>query len=162
MSGIKGKSGIYQRTEEMKEKMSKVHLGQKPWNKDKKGLQKHSAETRKKMSESHPKGENHPNWKGGVFRDNPYLRKLFLNNRRRATKAKAEGSHTQGEWELLKKQYGYVCPACGKGEPNITLTEDHIIPLSRGGSDYIENIQPLCKSCNSTKHTEITHYKMED
>ena len=73
----------------------------------------------------------------------------------------AKGSHTQGEWELLKKQYAYTCPACGKSEPEITLTEDHVIPLSKGGSDYIENIQPLCKSCNSKKHTDITDYRKE-
>jgi 5-methylcytosine-specific restriction endonuclease McrA len=132
-----------------------------PWNKGKKGVQKHSEETRKKMSDSHPKGENHPNWKGGIFKNNPYKRMLFLNSRRRALRMKAEGSHTQGEWELLKKQFGYTCPACFKKEPLISLTEDHIIPLSKGGSDYIENIQPLCRSCNCKKHTKITYYEKE-
>jgi len=84
--------------------------------------------------------------------------KNFLNLQRLSKKKNAEGSHTFGEWELLKKQYGYRCLACGKYEPDIKLTEDHIIPLIRGGSDYIENIQPLCKICNSRKFTKIIKY----
>lgn len=67
-------------------------------------------------------------------------------------------SHTYGEWELLKKQYNYTCPCCGLSEPEIKLTEDHIIPLSKGGSDLIENIQPLCGKCNFKKHTSIIKY----
>ena len=87
-----------------------------------------------------------------------YEKKLYLNARRRARKKGAEGSHTFGEWELLKEQLGFTCPACGRGEPEVTLTQDHIIPLSKGGSDYIENIQPLCKGCNSEKWTEVKSY----
>jgi len=85
-------------------------------------------------------------------------KKRFTNMRYKARKRKAEGSHDFGEWELLKKQYGYTCPACGKSEPEIKLTEDHIIPLDKGGSDYIENIQPLCVSCNTRKHTKIIKF----
>ena len=70
----------------------------------------------------------------------------------------APGSHTLGEWELLKKQYDYTCPACGRKEPEIKLTEDHIIPITRGGSSNIENIQPLCRSCNCSKHTNVKRY----
>lgn len=33
------------------------------------------------------------------------------------------------------------------------LTADRVIPLSRGGSNFIENIVPACGSCNSRKGT---------
>ncbi len=65
------------------------------------------------------------------------------------------GSHTLGEWETLKAQYNWTCPFCKKAEPKIKLTEDHIIPLSKGGSDNIENIQPLCLICNCKKYNKI-------
>jgi len=66
------------------------------------------------------------------------------------------GGHTQEEWEELKSQYNYTCPCCGRAEPEITLTRDHVVPRSmrwNGASnlDDIENIQPLCSSCNRKK-----------
>jgi len=67
-------------------------------------------------------------------------------------------SDTFGEWDLLKKQYGYTCPCCNKSEPDIKLTLDHIIPLSKGGTNNIENIQPLCMDCNLRKHTKTIRY----
>jgi len=85
----------------------------------------------------------------------------FNVNKYKLRKRNAEGSHTFGEWQNLKIQYNYTCPCCSKKEPEIKLTEDHIIPLSKGGSDNIENIQPLCKSCNSKKHTKIISYTID-
>lgn len=154
-----------------KEKLSKSHIGKISGNKGKKQLsttgeknsakrpevreklriantgKKASLETKIKIGNLH-RGEKCTFWKGGI---STYQRKLYHNAKRRAIKNGAIGSHTFGEWELLKKQYGYTCPVCGESEPKIILTQDHIIPLSKGSSDYIENIQPLCKSCNSRK-----------
>lgn len=95
-------------------------------------------------------GINHPNWKGGL---NP----MWVRKQRIKTNG---GSHTIQEWETLKAQYNWTCPCCKKSEPEIKLTEDHVISLKRGGSDNIENIQPLCGGCNSKKHTKIIKYEV--
>lgn len=80
-------------------------------------------------------------------------------SRRRARKAQAEGSHSEAEWESLKAHYNYSCLCCGKREPKIMLTRDHVKPLGAGGSDDIGNLQPLCKSCNSRKSTKHIDYR---
>lgn len=68
------------------------------------------------------------------------------------------GFHSLGEWETLKAQYDFTCPSCHQQEPKIKLTRDHIIPIAKGGSDNIENIQPLCVKCNSRKSTTTIRY----
>lgn len=45
---------------------------------------------------------------------------------------------------------GFKCKACGTPE---NLTIDHIEPERHGGTSVIENLQTLCKSCNSKKGT---------
>lgn len=78
---------------------------------------------------------------------------LHLKSQRRLREAAAPGWHTQEQWEDLKKQYGYRCKECGR--ENVELTKDHIIPLSKGGTNMIDNIQPLCRSCNSRKKNHL-------
>lgn len=45
-----------------------------------------------------------------------------------------------------------LCRACA-AEGRVTEAEhvDHIVPLSRGGTNHRENLQPLCQSCHSRK-----------
>jgi 5-methylcytosine-specific restriction endonuclease McrA len=47
--------------------------------------------------------------------------------------AKTGGSFTQQEWEALKAYYDCTCLRCGRQEPDIELTVDHVVPLSQGG-----------------------------
>ncbi len=125
---------------------------------------KHSEETKKKLRDrklNNPvrywlgkkrpelSGVKHPHWKGG--KENS----LNLHHKYMAKKAGNGGFHTLGEWETLKAQYNWTCPSCRKQEPNIKLTRDHIIPISKGGSNNIENIQPLCRGCNSRKKDKL-------
>lgn len=87
----------------------------------------------------------------------PGLASHWASQRRGRLKG-ARGSHTLQEWNNLKYDHNYTCVACLQCEPKIKLTRDHIRPLTKGGSDYIRNIQPLCGSCNSKKHRRIIKY----
>lgn len=115
-----------------------------------------SEETKEKLRIS-LQGENSPLWKGGISALPGYT--AFHSRRRQIRKLNAEGSHTQKDWMVLKLRYNFTCPSCGVKEPLIKLTEDHIIPLIGGGTDYIKNIQPLCQSCNSKKGLKIIKYE---
>jgi 5-methylcytosine-specific restriction endonuclease McrA len=46
----------------------------------------------------------------------------------------------------------YRCQICGTWED---LTIDHIVPESKGGATEFDNLQTLCRSCNSTKGTKM-------
>jgi 5-methylcytosine-specific restriction endonuclease McrA len=65
-----------------------------------------------------------------------------------------EGAHSEAEWAILLINCGNQCLRCGvRGEDTRQgqLTKDHIRPVSRGGTNDIGNLQPLCQSCNSWK-----------
>lgn len=110
-------------------------------------------ETRIKQSNA-LKGEKSYLYKNGIT---PYFRIFRMN------KIKENGGfHSVGEWENLKAQYNWTCPACSRSEPEIKLTKDHIIPVIKGGSNNIQNIQPLCASCNTRKMVKIIKYKIID
>jgi 5-methylcytosine-specific restriction endonuclease McrA len=70
-----------------------------------------------------------------------------------------EGPHFTGtEWLALVEACGGACLACGVAKPE-DLTVDHVIPLALGGSNTIENIQPLCRTCNGIKGSDTTDYR---
>jgi hypothetical protein len=58
--------------------------------------------------------------------------------------------------DFIYLKYGKKCLCCGS-EKNISL--DHIIPIKKGGKNTLDNLQPLCKSCNSKKGIKIIDYR---
>jgi hypothetical protein len=52
----------------------------------------------------------------------------------------------------LIERDGFGCRRCGTVE-NVSI--DHVTPLSRGGTDDLDNLQLLCRSCNRKKGTRI-------
>lgn len=76
-------------------------------------------------------------------------KKTHLENRRRASKFMNGGSHTLPDRLAKFQRLGNICFYCRQPKK---LSIDHDIPLSRGGTDDIDNILPACRSCNSKKH----------
>lgn len=64
--------------------------------------------------------------------------------------------HTDREWIELCQRFDFRCVRCGVAE---SLTKDHIIPRSQDGADTIDNLQPLCKPCNSQKSDKTIDYR---
>ena len=70
---------------------------------------------------------------------------------RRARKSGNGGSHTLQEWREKCALFANLCAYCGEPKP---LQRDHRVPLTRGGTNDIDNIVPACASCNASKHTK--------
>ena len=52
---------------------------------------------------------------------------------------------------LFLSHYGKECRYCDKILRINTIVCDHIVPISKDGPSTIENLQLICKSCNSRK-----------
>jgi 5-methylcytosine-specific restriction endonuclease McrA len=81
------------------------------------------------------------------------------NRARRVRLLNASGSHSTEQWMALCLAYDFHCLRCHRREPEIKLSRDHIIPLSKHGSDDIDNIQPLCLKCNKWKTDRAIDYR---
>src|SRR3954447_3036299 len=69
------------------------------------------------------------------------------------------GFHSSREWRELKEYYDYHCLRCGKREPEIRLTKDHIVPVFQGGTDDASTLQPLCDACHLAKGHSAANYR---
>lgn len=84
---------------------------------------------------------------------------LEKNRKYRARKNNADGSFTEKEFKEKLVFYQYKCCKCGTDLRKTDTHRDHVKPLSIGGTDYISNIQPLCKPCNCSKSADWIDYR---
>lgn len=84
-------------------------------------------------------------------------RRLWNINRR--CRERSGGKILKSEWNKLKEQYDYKCLSCLTHESVKKLTIDHIVAISKGGSNTIDNIQPLCLPCNMAKGVKTIDYR---
>ena len=68
---------------------------------------------------------------------------------RRARMYENGGSYTAADIQHLFETQGGLCNVC---KQHLAAYEiDHIVPLSKGGSNWPANLQLLCRHCNRTK-----------
>jgi 5-methylcytosine-specific restriction endonuclease McrA len=84
----------------------------------------------------------------------PYYKKVpqWIAQNQRSARLGADGQITEQDWLEVLEMYGNVCASCGTSDD---IAIDHIIPLSRGGSNTKENIRPLCRACNVSKSNKM-------
>jgi 5-methylcytosine-specific restriction endonuclease McrA len=99
--------------------------------------------------------KNNPKYERDRYRKNPAKAKAAY-HKRRARILGNGGSFTAGQWIALCTEYHKRCLRCNKRRK---LTADHVIPVTKGGTSHISNIQPLCKSCNSIKSNKTVDYR---
>jgi 5-methylcytosine-specific restriction endonuclease McrA len=62
---------------------------------------------------------------------------------------------TNAAWRAARARayavYGNACLKCG----NLATDIDHIVEVANGGTDDIENLQPLCNACHKAKTAEF-------
>ena len=83
-----------------------------------------------------------------------------LNAKSHIARSGTSDGFTGEEWIKLVAYYSPDgrCLCCGRaGE----LAMDHVVSLASKGSNTIGNIQPLCKSCNSKKHSKSIDYRTD-
>ena len=81
----------------------------------------------------------------------------------------ADGEFSTEEWQALVAKH-QTCPGCARNWGDIAPPEngsgvihaDHKFPMSKGGSNWIWNIQPLCFSCNSAKGAKVGFFWMHE
>ena len=78
----------------------------------------------------------------------------------RALKKTHGGKITEKEWRHILEKHGYKCLRCGRTD--VKLTMDHVVPVSLGGAHSIDNVQPLCGSCNSSKQAQHIDYRPKE
>lgn len=114
--------------------------------------------------------ENHPEYSAEYYQENSEKVKARGNKwakenrpkrnatgqKRRAYKKGAEGYYTPEQIDAL---YDFQEGRCFHCDCDISdyFERDHWIPLTKGGSNWPENIRLLCRHCNRSKHHKLPH-----
>ena len=85
-------------------------------------------------------------------RANPEVKRQSEKRRRAARLSGCPALLTREGWQEILAAYSQRCAYCGASGQ---LQQDHVIPLSRGGTHVRENVVPACAPCNSHKGAQL-------
>jgi 5-methylcytosine-specific restriction endonuclease McrA len=77
--------------------------------------------------------------------------KNTIEQKRLQKRVRATASITETQWIAICEKSHHFCVQCYEKFDIKDLTIDHILPVSLGGANDIENLQPLCFPCNRLK-----------
>lgn len=90
------------------------------------------------------------------FKEHPEKLKAIRDVRLNRINGTDDGTINRWQVDCMFHYYGDRCLCCGS---TVNLEADHVIPLCKGGKHSIDNMQPLCKSCNSSKNGKHIDYR---
>lgn len=78
-------------------------------------------------------------------------RHLFNARISKLKRRKSEGSYTLNDLKSMLESQNWECASCKANLHETGYHVDHIMPVSRGGTNWPENLQCLCPPCNLSK-----------
>lgn len=81
----------------------------------------------------------------------------FWQQRYKNLKRNAVGTYTREQLKARIEYYGHKCYICTAPYKEI----DHVIPLSRGGTNWPGNLRPICPPCNRSKGNRLENDRIQ-
>lgn len=94
--------------------------------------------------------------KAKEYREEKGVLLLYTRSNRSAKRRGHEGRLRMHEWNAALEQTDFMCIAC---EETLADSIDHVVPLSLGGTNTYDNIQPMCIRCNLKKGTRVVDFR---
>lgn len=91
--------------------------------------------------------------------ENGRTKMLLQLQRRRSAITSVYNDLSQKDVLFLLEFQNNLCPKCKRSFLVVPYTIDHIIPVSLGGATTLQNIQLLCRRCNSSKKDKTILYR---
>lgn len=81
--------------------------------------------------------------------------KIVMKQTKPEKKSKRKALSGKTRLDVMERD-DYKCQMCGRTvEDGVKLHIDHIVPVSKGGGNDIDNLQVLCHECNLAKHDRM-------